>query len=104
MQTRIDELRRRRGTLCIPADVVAQAWRSPQQVRLARLLKSTDVEIAVMDLDVARSVGLVCAATGHRDVIDVHLALCARERRHAIVTSDLDDISRIDPSLVLFRI
>ena len=104
MQTRIDELRHRRGTLCIPAGVVAQAWRSPRQVRLGRLIKSFDVEIAVMDLDVARSVGLLCAATGHRDVIDVHLVLCARERGHAVVTSDLNDISRVDPSLVLFSV
>jgi hypothetical protein len=104
MQTRIDELWHRRGTLCIPAGVVAQAWRSPRQVRLARLIKSFDVEIAVMDLEVARSVGLLCAATGHRDVIDVHLVLCARERGHAVVTSDLNDISRVDPSLVLFSV
>jgi hypothetical protein len=104
MQTRIDELRHRRGTLCIPAGVVAKAWRSPRQVRLARLIKSFDVEIAVMNLDVARSVGLLCAATGHRDVIDVHLVLCARERGHAVVTSDLNDISRVDPSLVLFSV
>jgi hypothetical protein len=104
MLTRIDELRSRRGTLCIPATVVAQAWRSPRQVRLARLIKSLDTEIAVMDLDVARNVGLVCAAIGHHDVIDVHVALCARERGHAVVTSDLDDIARVDPSLVIFRI
>jgi predicted nucleic acid-binding protein len=104
MVTRIDELRYRQGTLCIPAEVVAQAWRSPRQVRLARLIKSFDVEIAVMDLDVARSVGLVCAATGHHDVIDVHVALCARERGHAVVTSDVDDISRVDPSLVIISV
>jgi predicted nucleic acid-binding protein len=104
MKTRIDELRYRRGTLCIPAEVVAQAWRGPRQVRLARLVKSFDVEIAVMDLDVARSVGLMCAATGHHDVIDVHVALCARERGHAVVTSDVDDISRVDPSLVIISV
>ena len=104
MQTRIEELRHRRGTLCIPAGVVARSWRSPRQVRLARLIKSFDVEIAVMDLDVARSVGLLCAATGHHDVIDLHLVLCARERGHAVVTSDVNDISRVDPSLVLFSV
>jgi hypothetical protein len=57
-----------------------------------------------MDLDVARSVGLVCAATGHHDVIDVHVALCARERGHAVVTSDLVDIARVDPSLVIISV
>jgi predicted nucleic acid-binding protein len=104
MLTRIDELRYRRGTLCIPAGVIAQAWRSPQQVHLARLIFSLDTEIAVMDLDVARSVGHLCAASGHHDVIDVHVALCARERGHAVVTSDHQDIARVDPSLVILRI
>jgi predicted nucleic acid-binding protein len=104
MQSLLKALSRRGGSLCIPAAVVAQAWRSPRQVRLARLIKSVDVEIAVMDLDVARSVGLVCAATGHHDVIDVHVALCARERGHAVVTSDVNDISRVDPSLVIISV
>jgi predicted nucleic acid-binding protein len=104
MQDLLKALSRRGGSLCIPAAVVAQAWRSPRQVRLARLIKSFDVEIAVMDLDVARSVGLVCAATGHHDVIDVHVALCARERGHAVVTSDVDDISRVDPSLAIISV
>jgi hypothetical protein len=103
MQARLDELWRRGGTLCIPAGAVAQAWRSPQQVRLARLIKSSHVDIAVMNLEVARGIGALCAATGHHDVIDVHVVLCARERGHAVVTSDLDDLSRVDPSLVLIR-
>jgi predicted nucleic acid-binding protein len=104
MQVRITEVRKRGGTLCIPAAVVAQAWRSPRQVRLARLINSSDVEIVAMDQDVARSVGLMCAATGHHDVIDAHVALCARERGHAVVTSDLDDIARVDPSLVIISV
>ena len=104
MQSLLKALSRRRGSLCIPAEVVAQAWRSQRQVRLARLIKSFDVEIAVMDLDVARSVGLMCAATGHHDVIDAHVALCARERGHAVVTSDLDNIARVDPSLVIIGV
>ena len=104
MQSLLKALSRRGGSLCIPAEVVAQAWRSPRQVRLLRLIKSLDVEIAVMDLDVARSVGLLCAATDHHDVIDVHVALCARKRGHAVVTSDLDDIARVDPSLVIIRV
>ncbi|MBO0810207.1 MAG: type II toxin-antitoxin system VapC family toxin [Actinobacteria bacterium] len=99
MQARLDEARRRGGVICIPADVVAQAWRGSRQARLARLLKSRDLDIAVMTLSVARSIGLMCAASGHSDVIDVHVVLCARQRRHAIVTSDPQDISRIDPAV-----
>ena len=104
MQFRIKALRQRGGTLCIPAAVVAQAWRSPRQVRLARLLNSSDVEIAVMDLEVARTVGLVCAVSGHHDVVDVHVAMCARERGHAVVTSDHNDIARVDPSLLILSV
>ena len=99
MQARLDETLRRGGTVCVPAGAIAQAWRSSRQVRLARLLKSRDVDIAIMTPNVARSVGLLCARTDHDDVIDVHVVLCARERRHVVVTSDPDDMSRIDPGL-----
>lgn len=45
----------------------------------------------------------MCAHSGHNDVIDVHVALCARERGHAVVTSDPGDISRIDPAIPVIR-
>ena len=104
MQARLDETLRRGGTLCIPVGVIAQAWRSSRQVRLARLLKSRDIDVAIMTPNVARSVGLLCARTGHNDVIDVHVAMCAKERRHAVVTSDPDDLSRIDPGLAIISV
>lgn len=103
MQARLDEARRRGGSICIPIGAIAQAWRGPRQVRLARLIKASDVEVALMTLPMARAVGAMCAAGGHHDVIDVHVALCARERHHAVVTSDLDDLARIDPTLPLIR-
>jgi hypothetical protein len=99
MQERLKAARSRGGTICIPAEAVAQAWRSPRQARLARLLKSPDIDIAVMTLSVARAVGLMCAASGHDDVGDVHVVLCARQRHHAIVTSDPGDIARIDATV-----
>lgn len=103
MQARLDEVLRRGGTICVPVGTIAQAWRGSRQVRLARLLKSHDVDIPVMTLHAARAVGLMSAQTSHSDVIDVHVALCARERGHAVVTSDPGDISRIDPALALIR-
>lgn len=57
-----------------------------------------------MTLSVARTVGEMCADTGHADIVDVHVALCARERRHAVVTSDPDDLARVDPALPLIRV
>jgi predicted nucleic acid-binding protein len=103
MQARLDEVRRRGAGICVPVGAVAQAWRGPHQARLARLIKSLDVEVAVLTLSAARAVGSMCAAGGHHDVVDVHVALCARERRYAVVTSDPDDMARIDPTLPLIR-
>lgn len=103
MQGRLDEARRRGAAICVPIGVIAQAWRGPRQVRLARLIKSSDVDIALLTLNVARAVGAICARTGHTDMVDVHVALCARDRQHAVVTSDPDDIAHIDPALPLIR-
>jgi hypothetical protein len=69
-----------------------------------RLLKSWDIDIAVMTPNAARGVGLLGARTGHDDVIDVHVAMCARERGHAVVTSDPGDILRIDPALPVISV
>jgi predicted nucleic acid-binding protein len=104
MQARLDETLRRGGSVCVPVGTIAQAWRSSRQVRLARLLKSRDIDIAVMTPHVARSVGLLCARSGHDDVIDVHVALCARERRHAVATSDPEDMLRIDHALRVIKL
>ena len=103
MQARLDETLRRGGTICVPVGTIAQAWRSSRQVRLARLLKSRDIDLAVMTPNVARTVGLICARSGHDDVIDVHVAVCAIERRHTIVTSDPDDMLLIDPALQVIK-
>jgi hypothetical protein len=104
MQARLEEALRRGGSICVPAGVIAQAWRGPRQVRLARLIRSREVDVAVMTPSVARTIGEMCAATGHADIVDVHVALCARERQHVVVTSDPDDLTRVDPSLPVIRV
>lgn len=104
MQTRLDETLRRGGSICVPVGTIAQAWRSSRQVRLALLLKSRGIDLAIMTPNVARSVGIMCARSGHEDVIDVHVAICARERGHAVATSDPDDILRIAPELPVIRV
>lgn len=99
----VKRIRHRGGSICIPTEVVAQAWRGHRQIELARLLK-TDVQLATMTLDIARQVGRLCATSGHTDVVDVHVALCAQQRNHAVMTSDPDDITRIAPALPLIRV
>ena len=104
MQRLLLRARARGQSICVPTTVVAQAWRSPRQVRLARWLKSTDVEIASLSLDVARLVGLQCGSSGHADIVDVHVGWCAGQREHTVVTSDPEDIARVDPTLPLIRV
>lgn len=88
--------------ISIPAGVVAQAWLGgPRQARVARLLGDPAVTVVALDDLAARAVGLLCGRTGHADVVDVHVALVARQRNATIVTSDPGDINHVDPSLSL---
>jgi hypothetical protein len=90
--------------LAVPAGVVGQAWRSgSKQARLARLLGSPLVEIEPLDDMKARAAGQLCGVTGTSDVIDASVVLCARSRGHAVLTSDPDDLARLDPSLRILR-
>ena len=89
----------------VPAGVVGQAWRNGRkQVRLVRLLGSDSVEIESLDDVRARAAGQLCGATRTTDVIDASVVLCARARGHAVLTSDPDDLGRLDPGLVLHKV
>ena len=82
----------------VPAGVVGQAWRDGRvQVALARFLRSQEVEIVPLDEQLARACGELCAATNSPDVIDASVVILARERRDPIVTSDPNDLRRLDP-------
>lgn len=88
--------------LAVPAGVVAQAWRGGgRQARIARLLRASVTTIVPLDRRLALRVGARCAVTGSADVIDVSVAVCARDRQQPVVTSDPGDIGKIDPSLTL---
>ena len=47
---------------------------------------------------------VLLAATGSRDAIDASVVLTARERRHWVVTSDPDDLHRLDPDLPVIAV
>jgi predicted nucleic acid-binding protein len=86
----------------IPAGVIAQAWRGgAAQARIARLLRASVTLIVALDQRQALRIGARCAATGVTDVIDISVALCARDRGQAVVTSDPGDIRAADPSLTV---
>ncbi|MBO3746299.1 hypothetical protein J5X84_09505 [Streptosporangiaceae bacterium NEAU-GS5] len=100
----------------IPRTVVAETWRGgARQARLARLIKIADTasadtaSTALVRLDEltperADQIGLAIGSSGHDDIVDVHVALCARDPHRGtvdatIVTSDRDHIERVDIEL-----
>jgi predicted nucleic acid-binding protein len=102
MQALLDEIDRRQWRVAVPAGVVAQAWRGgPRRSRMAALLSDERTEVINLDHTMARAVGLLCGRSGHTDVVDVSVALCARQHGRHVVTSDPDDLRTVDDTLVL---
>jgi predicted nucleic acid-binding protein len=92
-------------TFRVPAGVVGQAWRDGRvQVALARFLRSEEVEIVPIDERIARSCGELCAAKDSPDVIDASVVILAREWRDPIVTSDPNNLRRLDPAAQIISI
>lgn len=86
--------------LVAPAGVVAQAWRDGRtQARMSRLLGSPACEVVPLDDLAARSVGQLCGTSSTSDITDASVALIARQRGLRVITSDPDDIRRIDNHL-----
>ena len=84
----------------VPAGALAQAWRNPaRQFRLVRVMNSDGVEIHPLDAATARAAGQLCAATATSDVIDASVVLLARAVDGVPVTSDPDDLHRLDPGI-----
>jgi predicted nucleic acid-binding protein len=89
-------------TVQIPAGVLAQVFRDPRrQTRLMRLLKHAHTNVVPFDDATARVVGLMLGLRRGSDVIDASVVMCARRHRQGVVTSDPDDLRRLDPRLAL---
>jgi hypothetical protein len=89
----------------VPSGVVGQAWRDGRrQVTLGRLLRAREVEIVPLDGELSRACGELCGIAGTSDVIDASVVITAKERNDVIVTSDPDDLQRLDPAVNLVRI
>jgi hypothetical protein len=89
-------------TVTVPAAALAQAVRHPRtQTRLSRLIRQPSTAIVALDGPDATKVGVLLAATKTRDIVDAHVVLCARRSRQPIVTSDPDDLRRLDPDAEL---
>jgi len=86
----------------VPAGALAQAWRNPvRQVRLVRVVSSDGVVIDPLDAASARAAGQLCAATATADVVDASVVLVSRLVDGVTVTSDADDLRRLDHGIDL---
>jgi hypothetical protein len=94
-----------RVPVVVPAGVVGQGWRDGRrQVRLVRLLASDVVTVEPLDDVGARAAGQLCGVTGTADVIDASVVLGARRRGHAVMTSDVGDLRRLDAGVRLVAV
>ena len=86
----------------IPAGVLAQVFRDgPRQARLTRLLKKAQTRVVPLDTRTALVAGMLLERRGGSDVVDASVVLCARTHVQGVVTSDPDDLRRLDPDLLL---
>jgi predicted nucleic acid-binding protein len=97
----LDEAEAIGWAIVVPVGPLAQVWRDgARQAVLARFLSATDrVEIVEWDTATARATGVLCGRTGTSDVVDASVVLCARERKHRVVTSDPRDFEVLDAHL-----
>jgi hypothetical protein len=87
------------AVITVPATALAQAIRRPaRQARLARLVRQPTTDLAPLDGPDATAVGVLLAASRTADICDAHVVICARRNMQPIVTSDPNDLEKLDPT------
>jgi predicted nucleic acid-binding protein len=91
--------------LVVPAGVLGQVWRDgSRQVPLRALLSGPTTVVPALDQTLAEASGALCGRAGTSDVIDASVVLTARREHAVVVTSDVNDMRRLDPTLLLHPI
>lgn len=89
----------------VPATALAQAMRNPaRQARLSRLIRQASTDVVPLDRPDATATGLLLAATTTSDIADAHVIVCARRAGQTVVTSDPEDLRRLDPGVRLLEL
>jgi rRNA-processing protein FCF1 len=105
MRALLQEALRLGVRMVIPSGVVGQVWRDgARQARLSAVLRGPTTVVAPLDLALAEACGTLCGRASTSDVIDASVVLIARRERAVVVSSDVDDLHRLDPRLVVHRI
>lgn len=96
---------RQRIEMVLPSVVLAQVWRDgSRQAILSRMLRSPGLVEAALHHEDAKRVGQLLRESGATDVADAHVAVLATRLRAPVITSDPDDISKLNPELPLIRV
>ncbi len=94
-----------RSRVTVPATALAQAIHRPErQVSLARLIRQPTTDVIALDRVDATDVGRLLAASETADIADAHVVICARRSDQHIVTSDADDLRRLDRNVRLIEV
>ncbi|MGQ0574328.1 MAG: PIN domain-containing protein [Pseudonocardia sp.] len=106
MRLAVDRAAAAGARVVIPAPVLAQVWRGgARQALLGRFLRLPFVEVDLLSTHLWRAAGELCGDSGTSDVVDAAVVVCARERgAHAVVTSDPDDLRRLDLGLAYWTV
>lgn len=94
------------GVLVVPAPVLAQVWRGgARQARLARFLSLEIVEVDLLSRRTWLAAGVLCGRSGTSDVVNAAVVACAHHRdARTVITSDPDDLRRLDPGLTYWTV
>ncbi len=91
--------------ITIPATALAQAIRNPsRQARLRRLIRQPDTDLMPLNETDATAVGMLLSRTATADIVDAHVVVCALRTGQAVVTSDPEDLQRLEPELRLIKV
>lgn len=105
MRALVREALKNAARLVIPAGVLGQAWRGDaRQAPLRALTKGPTTVVPALDQVLAEAAGVLCGRAGTSDVVDASVVLVARRQHAVVVTSDVADLHRLDPTLSLERI
>jgi hypothetical protein len=85
--------------------VVGQVYRDPRrQVSVRALLDGPTTEVPSLDRTLAEAAGILCGRSRTSDVVDASVVLVARREGAVVVTSDVEDLVRLDPAVDVERI
>lgn len=105
MRSLLREALKKHAKLVIPAGVVAQVVRHrARQVSLYSLLNSDISVVQPLDRTLAEACGELCARARTTDVVDASVVLVARREQAKVLTSDVGDLRKLDPSVHLVPI